>query len=785
MNKRTLIFSLPLISLLLILLVFIGKYHHQEVIHIALAGPLQHASGQAMKQGVKLYLDQINQQGGIEGRPVKLQLFDDQDNQDNAAAVANKIIASDALAVIGHYSSEPSLMAARVYQQSGISAITGSATADQITQQNDWYFRVTFNNSDQGALLAHYVRKVLNYKGSYIFFDQDAYGRTLRQAFIETAHKIDLKICNQWSFNRTVNNKKAEYSFENQLMHLIEDIQNESEPCDEQQGQGMLFLAVHSTEAVDAVARIRRFLGRTDQKLPIIGADALSSSKFIHDFERYPQEEIYPGYYTNGIYTTSPFLVEFAGKRAQRFRDQFIKATAKADESLIMTAALYYDVAQVVVNAIQKMLKNKQVATLKAQRQQVRDEIQRLSRLEQALEGVTGALFFDHHGDVIRPILIGVYNHGKPIVASYQYQPLTDLRYIDNLLQEVLENRIIKVNNRFMQIINVVYVGIDFNNIGEFNIEKAIYTADFYLWFRSKTDIQYQDINFINISDPETNWLMDSSVLERREADMITKVYRKKAQFKFDLDLHNYPLDKQILPIRFRHHHLTTDKLTYVIDIQGMDIDDDVNTIESIFSVRGWKINHVSIYQNNQRNSSTLGLASAFNSQQRLEYSQFNFELEIERHVFSFILKNLLPVIFVVALGYATYFTHEFFIQMAVSTNMILSTSMFHLKLASSALANVDYNVLIEYVFYTVYLMAVFSIAIALILDAKNKELIELKHELEKTKASEDNAFPKVEHIRMKLAKEKTFIQRLMWGGRIGYPLLLFITVVVIFYSAL
>ncbi|RKZ91740.1 MAG: hypothetical protein DRR19_06345 [Candidatus Parabeggiatoa sp. nov. 1] len=62
---------------------------------------------------IQLYLDKINQQGGIHGRPVELLIFDEQNQPALAREVALKIIKpNQALAVIGHYMSSTSIAAA-------------------------------------------------------------------------------------------------------------------------------------------------------------------------------------------------------------------------------------------------------------------------------------------------------------------------------------------------------------------------------------------------------------------------------------------------------------------------------------------------------------------------------------------------------------------------------------------------------------------------------------------------------------------------------------------------
>jgi branched-chain amino acid transport system substrate-binding protein len=201
-----------------------GLFSDQDVLYIAVSGPMtgtSEANGKAMVQGIQLYLDQINQQGGIHGHPVELLIFDDQNQPELAKKRALEIATQHkTLAVIGHYNSSASIAAAPIYREYGLPAISGSATADELTKGNDWYFRTIFNNSDQGALLANYVHKVLNYDDADIFFDDDIYGSTLAESFRHTAKWIGLEIKHQWHFN--LNNKdKDRDSFKKSLKNMI------------------------------------------------------------------------------------------------------------------------------------------------------------------------------------------------------------------------------------------------------------------------------------------------------------------------------------------------------------------------------------------------------------------------------------------------------------------------------------------------------------------------------------------------------------------------------------
>jgi branched-chain amino acid transport system substrate-binding protein len=702
-----------------------GLFSEEEPLYIAVSGPMTGNNGKAMVQGIQLYLDQINQQGG---RPIKLLIFDDQNRPELAKEVALKIAKqSQALAVLGHYTSSTSLAAAPIYQEYGIPAISGSATADSLTKGNDWYFRTIFNNSDQGALLANYVRKILNYHEADILFDEDVYGKTLAEAFIQTAELIGLKIRHRWHFDQA--------NFKNTLEDMTGTLLQDSPSR-----KNIIFFATHSTEAVEAIVSLRRQGIGANTKF--IGADAFSSSNFAKKLRDYPEERTQPGYYSNGTYSTAPFLFDLADKQAKNFRRVFLQ---KYQEEPMITSALYYDAAMLIIDVIKKL---EPMATLEEKRQQVKDNLWQLSRLEDAVKGISGDLFFDKNGDMIKSIPIGFYKKGRPIAAEYQFQLLSSVQSPDELLQKVLNNQIIEYHGKFMNRAKVVYAGIDFNEISEINFSRSIYSADFLIWFRFKGDFDDDNIEFLNAFNSDIN-LGKPVVQQYFPADKLTtRTYRIKTLFKVDFDFHDYPLDKQVLPIYFRHKVLTRDSLIYV---QGMKLNQfDPQNIEvetrKFFKLGGWGVNNISFFQNSYTNDSTLGMPNLFDEQQRIEYSQFNAAISIERYVSSFILKTLLPVICLIALGYLSFFINAFAPKLAIGTNLILATSLFHLKL-SSDLSNIGYIILIEYFFYLVYLLAIFIMIVALV------------YHLGEDKEDEET---------------KKFLKRVNLFGKIFYPVILF-----------
>ena len=124
---------------------------------------------------------------------------------------------------------------------------------------------------------------------------------------------------------------------------------------------------------------------------------------------------------------------------------------------------------------------------------------------------------------------------------------------------------------------------------------------------------------------------------------------------------------------------------------------------------------------------------------------------------------------------------------------MILATSLFHLQLASVLVA-IDYNVLIEYVFYMVYMLAVLGIIATLYIHKKEKDISEAQGSLEKIKAAkktesagegeEAKALDKENNqLQESISNDQLLIKRIVLTGQVGYPLVIIVTIIVITQS--
>ena len=100
------------------------KEKEKENIKIVVAGPLTGDNaeyGNGFKNAAELKIKEYNENGGVLGKQVILETYDDKNTGEEGATIAQKISSdSDVVAVIGHFSSGVSMVAAPTYDENKI-----------------------------------------------------------------------------------------------------------------------------------------------------------------------------------------------------------------------------------------------------------------------------------------------------------------------------------------------------------------------------------------------------------------------------------------------------------------------------------------------------------------------------------------------------------------------------------------------------------------------------------------------------------------------------------------
>ena len=598
---------------------------NDTAIHIAFVGPMSGENakvGQSMAQAIQLYLDSINKQGGINNQNLVLDIFDDQDDPYQATQMAENIVKQNlAVAVIGHHYSSCSINGGKIYKKYGIPAITSASTVINVTQDNEWYFRTVFNNKLQVNFLANYAKRILNQNTVSIIYTNDAYGLSLA-SFFETASKNLIDIKYKWLLLKE--------DVVQQVDQIVSDLQTKPDA-------GLIFLATHAPEGVKLVKLIRD----AEIKNPLMAPDSYAGKSFSQGFLNFPKEKLTPGYYTNGIYVSTPFILDTANKQAYAFNTLYQK---QYQDKPPWHAFYAVDAAKVLVEAIKQAKILNQPETLVADRKKIHNVLlNQFNTPEHAVTGTTGLNYFDENGDVVKPVSMGVYKN------DYLISTFTQLQIMPHSPDKIApldlaseKGRILLIDKQYMYKTDVVYTGMQLNSMSNFDPKTVTYTLDFYLWFRFQGAINPQQIQFLNAVNPIQ---LGKPLIEETFDKEIYRLYRVKGRFKGNLysssSKQRISLIQQLLGVNFRHRDLDRNHLIYVIDFLGMELTDTKSLLDRLkklqerSSLDDWTLEKVQIFQGIFKRR-ILGNPKYLVPRNTIEYSTFNAEALISSNAYAY-----------------------------------------------------------------------------------------------------------------------------------------------------
>ena len=163
-----------------------------EPIRIGVSGPFTGGSnpmGIAMRDGIRLAAREINEGGGILGRPVLLVERDDEARPERGAQVVQELINQEKIvAGLGIVNTGVALASQRFYQQAHIPMITSVATGSIITKQflppqypDNYIFRASAPDTVQAAMIVEEAVVRQRLRKLAIFHDSTNYGQLGRE----------------------------------------------------------------------------------------------------------------------------------------------------------------------------------------------------------------------------------------------------------------------------------------------------------------------------------------------------------------------------------------------------------------------------------------------------------------------------------------------------------------------------------------------------------------------------------------------------------------------------
>ena len=138
-----------------------GKKAEDKVIKIGVFEPTTGENGGGGFQAVLgiRYANKIHPTVKINGEDYKVELVEVDNKSDKTEAVnaAQKLVSEKVSVVLGSYGSGVSIAAGQIFADAKIPAIGCSCTNPQVTEGNDYYFRVCFIDPFQGTVMANYA----------------------------------------------------------------------------------------------------------------------------------------------------------------------------------------------------------------------------------------------------------------------------------------------------------------------------------------------------------------------------------------------------------------------------------------------------------------------------------------------------------------------------------------------------------------------------------------------------------------------------------------------------
>lgn len=343
-----------------------GKKAEDKVIKIGVFEPTTGENGGGGFQevlGIR-YANQIHPTVTIGGEEYKVELVEVDNKSDKTEAVnaAQKLVSEKVSVVLGSYGSGVSIAAGQIFADAKIPAIGCSCTNPQVTEGNDFYFRVCFIDPFQGTVMANYAFQNGAKSAAVITQLGDDYSSGLGSFFKEAFSGLGGDIVSEEQFQTNQTDFKA----------ILTNIKAASPD---------IIFAPSSITTAPLIIKQARELGIT---ATIAAGDTWENSTIIEN----------AGADSEGVVLSTFFdEAEPANDEAAAFIEGFKKYLTenKQEEIIPAVSALGYDSYLAAISAIESAGSTDTTA--------IRDALKGIQ-----IDGVTGSITFNETGDADKDI---------------------------------------------------------------------------------------------------------------------------------------------------------------------------------------------------------------------------------------------------------------------------------------------------------------------------------------------------------------------------------------------
>lgn len=320
--------------------------------------------GIAVQKGIDLYIEQLNEAGGIDGKKVEILWEDDQGDPTSAQQAYFKLVENDGVvAILGAVLTGATKAVAEAAEVDGIPVISASATAYEITTGRPSVFRTCFLDPFQAVIIARYIKEEGITSAAVLYDNGDEYSTGLYNAFKAECEALGVTITAAESA------ATADVDFKAQLTNI------------KATNPQAVFLPYYGAPA----AYILKQAKEIGLDVKFYGADGISN--------------VIDSISDTSLLTSITYTDHFTDDADSELAKNYMKSFEEkyGEKPTLAFSATAYDAALVLTNALKTAGTTEYAAVV--------DAIKNSS-----VEGVTGNITFDDHNDPIKSVFFTTFD---------------------------------------------------------------------------------------------------------------------------------------------------------------------------------------------------------------------------------------------------------------------------------------------------------------------------------------------------------------------------------------
>lgn len=301
----------------------------------------------------------------IDGKEYKVELkeVDNKSDKTEAVSAAQTLVSEGVSAVLGSYGSGVAIAAGQIFADAKIPAIGCSCTNPQVTEGNDYYFRVCFLDPFQGTVMASYALDEGYKKAAIITQLGDDYSSGLGSYFEKAFKELGGEVVASEQFQTNQTDFKA----------ILTNIKAQNPE---------VIFAPTSIATAPLVIKQARELGI---EAVIMAGDTWQNATIVENAGDYAEGVVCSTFFDEDD-TSSTLTTDFVKGFKEFLKSDQEYLTKNGGEGVASVSALGFDAYNAALDAIEAANSTDTTA--------IRDALAALKT-----EGVTGAIEFDENGD--------------------------------------------------------------------------------------------------------------------------------------------------------------------------------------------------------------------------------------------------------------------------------------------------------------------------------------------------------------------------------------------------